>query len=281
MMVRIARAALFTVFPAELLLMICLVSGMALPGYVVWTAETVVMLVLALEAAAAYRLFRANRKGGADRRAALRLTYHGLVPTKVRKIMEFEAKATISVFLWIARRRVGVPPGATAASYAREQVTTLVLIIFVTVIETVGLDLLLVAFGVPDAVRVPVLVVDLYGIVFGVAFGAACVTRPHVVSAEELRVRYGAYLDVRVPRDLIASVRPTRGYNERSMVSIVGDVLTAAVSSQVNLVVELNAPVTVERPLGGSADVTTLRFFADDPRLVLNALTTSPYASAA
>lgn len=45
-MLRIARAALFIVLPAELLLVVVLVSGVALPGLVIAAAETAVVLVL-------------------------------------------------------------------------------------------------------------------------------------------------------------------------------------------------------------------------------------------
>ena len=50
------------------------------------------------------------------------------------------------------------------------------------IVETVAWDLLLIALDVPDGLRVLVLVLDLYGIVFALALGAACVTRPHVVT---------------------------------------------------------------------------------------------------
>jgi hypothetical protein len=44
------------------------------------------------------------------------------------------------------------------------------------------------------------------------------------------------------------------------------------VSSQTNMIIELAAPVTVTRPLGRQARVTTIRFFADDPAAALAGL---------
>ena len=77
-MLRIARAALFAVLPAELLLAILLVSGVSLPVPVIVVAELAVVSVFVLEAVTAYRLFRAERRGGASRRAALLATFRSL-----------------------------------------------------------------------------------------------------------------------------------------------------------------------------------------------------------
>jgi hypothetical protein len=42
------------------------------------------------------------------------------------------------------------------------------------------------------------------------------------------------------------------------------------------VVVELREPVRVVRPLGGRADVRTVRFFADDPSVLMDARSTVP-----
>ncbi|GAA2088520.1 hypothetical protein [Actinomadura alba] len=270
-MVKIARAALFTVLPAELLLMVMLVSGVSPPDPVVVAVETAVVLVFILVAASAYRLSRAERLRGEERRAALRATVHRLVPVHLRKLIEFELKGTASIFLWGTRRRNGVPPGATAVSYSKEQTPTLMVMLFLMGVEAVAVDLLLKGLNAPDGLRVPVLVIDIYGIVWGLALGASCVTRPHVVTHEELRIRYGAYFDLRTPREQISSVRLSRDYNG-NMVRVADGRLSVAMSSQTNLVVELTEPIGVVRPLGRRAEVTTIRFFADTPNAVLNAL---------
>ena len=64
-MLKIARAALFAVLPAELLLVVLLLSGVSLPLPVIVGAELVVVAVFALEVVTAYRLFRAERRDGA------------------------------------------------------------------------------------------------------------------------------------------------------------------------------------------------------------------------
>ncbi|MBG0831034.1 hypothetical protein HS041_25060 [Planomonospora sp. ID67723] len=271
-MLRLARAAMFALLPAELLLAVLLLSGVAVPVPVIVAAEAAVAAVFLLETAVACRLFRAERRGGAGRRSALRATVRRLVPSQVLRIMEFELKGMLALLHWVVRRRHGVPPGATALPYSGGQSMMLLLMLFAMTVETVGAEVLLRALEVPDGLRLAVLVLDVYGIVYGLALGAACVTRPHVVSATELRVRYGVYLDLRIPRELISSVRTARNYNESGTVTVKDGRLGVAVSSRTDVVVELSEPVTVVRPLGRREEVTSVRFFADAPAAALAAL---------
>ncbi|SDL01961.1 hypothetical protein SAMN05421874_114144 [Nonomuraea maritima] len=188
------------------------------------------------------------------------------------RVLMFELAGLASVGLWIVRRRHGIPDGATAVTYAKEQAFPMGLMLFAMAVETVVVDLLLVSIGAPDWLRYGVLLLDAYGLLWGLATAAACATRPHVVTPTELRIRYGAYLDARVPRDRVASVRAGRTYNESGMVTVKDGRLTVAVSSQTNVTVELTGPVTVTRPLGGRAEITSVRFFADDPQQAVAAL---------
>jgi hypothetical protein len=189
-----------------------------------------------------------------------------------RRLALFEVKGLVSIALLAVRHRERLPRGAVAAPYAREQTPMMLVMTFFMALETVAVDLLLVSLGVPGVVRLAVLLLDVYGVVFALALIASGVLRPHVVSSEELRVRFGEYLDVRVPRRLISSARSVRGYNEKGMVTVEGGRLGVAVSSRTNVVVELAEPVTIVRPLGRRAEVTVIRFFADDPGALLAAL---------
>lgn len=138
--------------------------------------------------------------------------------------------------------------------------------LFAMVLEAVVVELLMRALDAPEGLRAVVLVVDLYSILIVVAIIAACVTRPHVLSDNELRIRCGAFLDLRVPREQISSLRVARNYNETGMVRVRDGRLSVAVAGQTNVVVELREPIQVVRPLGGRAEVGTIRFFADERR---------------
>lgn len=191
---------------------------------------------------------------------------------RVRRIMDFDRKGMASLVLWARRRRDGVPPGAVEVSYSREQSTTMMVFAFAMAVELIAVEVLLQAMDVDLWVRLVVLVLDAYSLLFVLAMIAVCVTRPHVVTGGELRIRYGAFLDVRVPRELVASVRLVRSYNETGLVTVADGRLSVAVSSQTNVVVQLTEPITVTRPLGQRAEVTVIRFFADSPGDLVAAL---------
>jgi hypothetical protein len=279
MMLKVARALLIAAIPVEVLIASLLIAGVALPGRVIAVIEVTVLAALALEAAVAYRLFRTERSAGGTRRAAVQSTFCRMVPVAVRRLMELELKNITSLVLWVSRRRHDVPPGATAISYSRAQTSMLTMFLVVIVIEPAVLELLLWALGVPTSVRLILLAVGVYSVLTLLAVIAGGVTRPHVVMHDGLRIRYGAFFDLQIPRQLIADVRPVANYNEDATIKVEEERLVVAVASQTNLNIELTQPVTVVRPLGRRATVRTIRFFADDPQAAIRTLRSADRAS--
>jgi hypothetical protein len=271
-MLRISRAALLALLLAESLLAVLIPSGVSLPEPVTAVAELAALCVTALVIASAYGIFRAEIRNGADRRTALRRTVHRLVPVQIRRLVVFELKGMASVALWATGRRNGLPRRASALPYAREQTPVLLVLLFVMILEAVCTEVLLRGLGAPAGLRHLFLVLDVYSVFAVLAIWAARVTRPHVVTSDELRVRSGVFFDLRIPRRLISSVRLTRKYNERALATVEADRLAVPMSSQTNVVVEVTEPLTVVRPLGSRAQATTVCFFADEPGAALAAL---------
>ncbi|MFG2875971.1 hypothetical protein ACGFYU_13355 [Streptomyces sp. NPDC048337] len=193
-----------------------------------------------------------------------------VVPVQVRRLVRHEVRAGGSLGWWVLRRKHGVRAGDLAVGYTAPQTAMMYGMLFVSVIETVGL-----AFLIPwPAVHRVVLGLDLYGILLVLALHAACVTRPHVVRPDgSLRIRYGALFDLTVPADAVATVRVDRRYPEGRLVTVSEDgVLDLIVGSQTTVTVELNRPLPYVRPLGGRGDATGLRFHADDPAALVAAV---------
>ena len=190
----------------------------------------------------------------------------------ILRLLVFELKGLASLGWWLARRRHGVPPGATPVSYSRGQTPVLVMFLFLLVLELVAVEVLLRALGTPSVVRTAFLALDAYGIFFCLGVIAACVTRPHVITADEVRIRYGGFFDLRVPRNLVATARQAVNRNERGTVRVADGVVVVSVFAETNLVFELTEPVLVRRPLGRLAFAWTIRCFADDPEAALAAL---------
>lgn len=272
MMLRIARSALLFVVPAEVVLVVLLGSGVGLPWPVVATAEAAALAVLLLEVVVLWRHYRALRHGGVGRGPALRGAYEQVVPEQVRRIMGFEAKGMASLALWVTRRRHGVPADAVVVSYHREVTVLMWGFLAACVIELVGVEILLRSLDAPVGLRAVLLAVDAYGILVAFAVIAGYVTRPHVITADELRIRHGAFFDLRIQRRLVTAVRHKRNYNEAGLLTVDDGRMALAVNNQTNLAVELSETVVATRPLGRREHVRVVRFFADDPSAAFQAL---------
>lgn len=252
-MLRIARVALFAAIPVEMLLLVLLLAGVTLPGPVIAAAEAIVIAVLLVEATVGYRLFAEARRGGVDRRAALRAAYARMVPEPVRRIMGFDVKGMASLVRWVARRRHGVPPGATAVPYSGAQTATMLMFVVVLVLEPAVIEVLLRAVGAPVALRAALLAVAAYTIVGLLGVVAGCVTRPHVVTDDEVRIRYGVFFDLRIPRDHIAEVRRVRNYTEGGTTGLQGPVQSRVLGAPPGVDVEGMRVETAAKSSGGRA----------------------------
>lgn len=188
------------------------------------------------------------------------------------RLLVFDLKGVVSLALWAGRRRHGVPPGARPVTYSRGQTLMLTVALVLATAELGAVELLLQGLGAPAAVRVALLVLDAYAALLVLTLIAAGVTRPHVVTDQEVRVRYGVFFDVTVPRHLIVGARRAQR-QERRPITVDADQLAVSVLGQTNLVLELGEPVTAVRPLGRPAVIRTLRLYADDPTGAVRLLT--------
>ncbi|MGV9254399.1 hypothetical protein [Streptomyces sp. NPDC003697] len=182
-------------------------------------------------------------------------------------LVRHEARLMASLGLWLARRTHGARDG-TAYGYARGQGAVMFGFAFVCGLETVAMSVLL--SGWP-AVHAVVLFLDVYTIVFVVALHAAFVVRPHVLEPGGLRVRRAVHVDLRIPRERIASVRrELRMTHEKAE----GE-LDLAVGSQTTVTVELTGPVTHLSFFGRPREVRVVRFHAEDADGLVRALVTA------
>ncbi|KAB8185038.1 hypothetical protein [Microbispora catharanthi] len=123
--------------------------------------------------------------------------------------------------------------------------------------------------------RLVILALDASSAVGVLGVMVSCARRPHTVSPDGLRLRYGRLFSLDVPAELIASARIDRRYDEKRLVCLADGELALAVSSQTNIVAELREPIEVPRPrrpwmtaVRSAAAVRRVRFFADDPAAV-------------
>jgi hypothetical protein len=165
---------------------------------------------------------------------------------------------------WVARRP-DVPRGQVPVGYARLVTPVLLLWVFASAVEVVVVDLVL-----PWAsLRVPLLVVGLWGVLWMLGMLGAYRTRPHLLADELLVVRGGLRLAVPVP---LAAVEQAIAREEdmpgsiRSL-AVVDDLLQVGVSGRTNLQLRLTGPTTLGTPKG-PVTVTRVGAWVDEPREV-------------
>ncbi|MFD7320981.1 hypothetical protein ACFV9D_07785 [Streptomyces sp. NPDC059875] len=257
--IRLLRGVAYAALPAEVVLVVCLVAGVRIPAPALAAAEAASLLLVVAGLVAYVRL----RRSGLSARKAL----GELVPEPVLRLIGHELRLMASLGLWVARRRTGVRPGDQVFPHARDQAALMYGFAFVCLVETVGMSYLLADWPVVHAI---VLVLDVYsGVLFVLGIHAACVTRPHVLTPDALRLRRAAHVDLRIPLDRIASIRHELVFTHEKTE---GE-LNLAVASQTSLTIELTGPVDAPRFLGGPRPVRIVRCHADDARALHRALT--------
>ncbi|MEU9999848.1 hypothetical protein [Streptomyces sp. NPDC050848] len=256
--IRVMRGLAYAFFPAEIVLLVLLVAGVRIPPAALAAAE---LTGLALFLTGTVVFVRLRRREGSARQAL-----GELVPEPVLRLVGHELRLMASLALWCGRWRVGVRPDDQVFPHARDQGALMYGFAFVCLVETVGMSYLLGDWPVVHAI---VLVLDVYTVLFVLGLHAASVVRPHLLTADALRLRQGAHVDVLVPLDRIASVRHELVFTHEKTE---GE-LNLAVGSQTSLTIELTEPVNAPRFLGAPRPVRIVRCHADDARALYRALT--------
>jgi hypothetical protein len=267
----LVRWSFVAMVPGELVLALCLASGVDVPNGVRRAVEAVLLAIVAASAIVFTSDYRRHRRSGLPPHPAALAAVSDTVPAAVRKLTVHEFRLGTSFLRWVARRGPhGVRPGDVVVPYAGGQMAVLYVFLFVSILETVGLALLI-PWPVVHAVT---LVLDLWGVYFVIALHASCVVRPHVIGADgSLRLRYGALLDIPIPAGQVVSARLERRYTKSKVGNIDPDgVAELPVASETTLTVQLREPLGYVRVLGRTAQAQTFRFSADDSAAALNAL---------
>jgi hypothetical protein len=177
-----------------------------------------------------------------------------------------------SLFLLVTRRVAGAGPGVQSFTYARQVSPILLAFVFVSAVELPVVHLL-----IPwDLVRLVVLVLSVWGLLWMIGMWASLRVFPHQVDDAELRIRYGARTEVRVPWQAVESVRARRGrVDAQQQVHVEpgddGAVVSLPVMKQTRVEVGLRDDAVLELP-GGPERVTLVQFYADDAPGVVGAV---------
>jgi hypothetical protein len=172
-------------------------------------------------------------------------------------------------YLSIARfvlRRPRVPAGAQPFTYHGPVLSTLIAFVVISAVELLVVDLVVRRW---PTVRIALLVLGVWGLVwmFGMLFGF--LTRPHAVGPDGIRLRSGAELDLRLSWAQVETVGRHKRVSQDTQPQVTLDehgsrTVHLHVQNETNAAITLRGPVELRLPRG-TVTTSRIELFADDP----------------
>lgn len=172
-----------------------------------------------------------------------------------------------SLARWVARRPA-VPAGAIRIGYAELVGPMLWLWIFGSATEVVVIEVVLrnIEAGWADAIRLPLLIIGIWGLLWMLGMLASYRVRPHLLTDDRLQVRNGARIWVDVPLDAIAGVRTVQHELPGLIAALHQEqgLLLVGVSSRTNVEIILAGPTDLST-FKGNITADRVGLWVDDP----------------
>jgi hypothetical protein len=190
------------------------------------------------------------------------------LPKLLWEALVFELALYRSLTRWVARRP-DVPCGATPIGYSRLVAPMLWLWIFGSMVEVVAVELVLRHLDQPWAaeVRLPMLLLGIWGVVWMLGVLASYRVRPHLLTDTALRIRSGARTWLRLPLEAVESTRLV----EHEVPGVIrslhvdGALALVASGSRTNLELVLAGQTTLSSSKG-EVRVSRVGVWVDEPR---------------
>jgi hypothetical protein len=177
-----------------------------------------------------------------------------------------------SLYRWIFRRP-RVPAGATGFAYHSPVFTILMIFIVLSAVEIPIIDLIVHPW---PWVRIPLLILGIWGLTWMIGLALSYLTRPHAVGPAGIRARVGADIDVDLPWEAVASVERSRDVAEKAPKlrdEEHGRTLSLRMANETNILIVLEEPVRT-RLSGNAVEIDAVRLWADDVDGFLQAVRT-------
>lgn len=185
--------------------------------------------------------------------------------SRVQRAIALEAAGWRSTGRWLARRPV-VPDGAEGHRYDGPIRVLLWAFLIVSAVELVAVDVLTRPW---PWIRIPMLVLGVWGVLFMLGMILSYTTRPHAVGPAGIRVRSGGEADLDLPWAVVAGVsRRHRHVGKAPEWGLSGEgeaqVLHHVVQESTDVEVALEGPTTLLLP-NGEVTVARVHLSVDDP----------------
>lgn len=182
---------------------------------------------------------------------------------RLRRILSREALLLRAIWMLVTGRR-DVKEDELALPYSSPLVPMLSVITVVDGLVAVGLHLLL----PPGWIRTVVLILGILGLIWLLGFLASLVVYPHTLSADRLRLRFGVFHDILIPREAITDARSFKGDpGSTHSAACIEERLVMVVANQASLTLRLIGPTELTTLSLKLADqqVTEVIFYTDAP----------------
>jgi len=179
----------------------------------------------------------------------------------------------------ITRRR-RVPAGATPFGYTRQTMAIPLVFIGLSLVELVVVHLM-----VPWVwMRVVLLVLTVWGVVFLLGYLASRIVHPHAVTPDELQLRWGLTRVLTVARADIVDVAVHLDHS-RTQPELDGELLVLTAFQSANVRVRFAAPIPADPPVArkqrtANVRVREVRLYVDEPEAFVVALATNTLTGA-
>ncbi|HLL62720.1 MAG TPA: hypothetical protein VK401_06705 [Propionibacteriaceae bacterium] len=164
-------------------------------------------------------------------------------------------------------RRPRVPAGSAGFSYHRPVLSVMIVFTVLSLVELIVVDVVVRRWS---AVRIPLVVLGIWGVTFmlGLLFGM--LVRPHAVGPDGIRVRSGPEVDIPLTWDEIYSVTlRKRTIQEKQPKVTVDDqgeaTLHLRIMNETNVDIRLDEPTDLRLP-HGTERVSVVALYAEDPK---------------
>ncbi|HEU4792059.1 MAG TPA: hypothetical protein VFS96_00205, partial [Nitrolancea sp.] len=212
----------------------------------------------------AFRRYRANRAAGFNPWQALEEGLTVFFPRKVARIISLEPRLWVYLGQWIFRRR---PPSPDEFAYRKRSIMGVLLI--VAVLTAPG-EILLWEILIPwNWLRLVLLILSLYALLWIFAFYASLVVLPHRLKLEVALLHFGALAEGKIPYSSIDSVKvdERKAPDGREGIRLSPDKTTAyiGVGGKTDVTIQLREPLALSGLVGPTSPVITVCIAADEP----------------
>ena len=177
-------------------------------------------------------------------------------------MMEIHGYQSIYRFLF---RRPKVPAGDVGFSYYQPVLAILIVFVAVSAVELVVVDLIVRRWA---HIRIPMLILSVWGLIYMLGFLFGMLTRPHAIGPAGIRARYGSEVDIPLLWDDIESVTRRKHAVQTKQPKVTVDedgeaTLHLRMQNETNIEVLLTGPIELRLPHGPET-ISKVTLYADD-----------------